>query len=157
MNAVYKERIKNLMEAVKDEPDDLEFVESRMKTFTDYVTHVSWMETRIQRLQIEGITGESWRDAVESLDHQRRSKHEVAMGAINQLNRLSVAVGLEPFYGGVVDDEHRNQVGDVIGDIVDEYFKGRFVEPLKQEDLMADDDFVQAVENIPETVPGIGK
>lgn len=40
---MYKERIANLMRAVKDEPEDLEFVESRMNTFTEYVGHVAWM------------------------------------------------------------------------------------------------------------------
>lgn len=147
---MYKEKIANLMNAVKNEPDDMEFVESRMNTFTDYVSHVAWMETRIQRLTIEGVRGEEWRDAVQRLDEQRRSKHEVAMGSINQLNRLSKAMGLEPFYDGPVDHEHRNEVGDVIGNIVNEYFEGRSVGQLKQEDLMNEDDFTQAVESIPE-------
>lgn len=146
---MYKEKIVKLMEAVKDEPDDLEFVESRMNTFTDYVSHVTWMETRIQRLNIEGVRGEEWRNTVEKLDSNRRSKHEVAMDAINQLNRLSKVVGLEPFYDGPVDHEHRNEVGTVIGNIVNEYFNGRSVGQIKQADLMADDDFTKAVNSIP--------
>lgn len=154
---MYKERIAKLMEAVKDEPDDLEFVESRMTAFTDYVSHVAWMETRIQRLSIEGIRGQEYRDQIQSLDSHRRSKHEVAMGAINQLNRLSNAVGLEPFYDGPVDDAHRSQVGDVIGNIVSEYFEGRSVGQLKQKDLMDDDDFTKAVESIPEDTLEQGK
>lgn len=147
---MYKERIANLMTAAKDEPDDLEFVESRMKAFTDYVAHVNWMETRIQRLTIEGVQGEQWRDAVETLDKQRRSKHNVAMDAINQLNRLSKFYDLEPFYDGPVDHENRTQVGDVIGDIVNEYFQGRDVRQLKTEDLMSQDeaDFTAAVGSI---------
>lgn len=151
---MYKERIADLMKAAKDEPDDLEFVESRMKAFTDYVAHVSWMETRIQRLTIEGVAGDEWRDAVSSLDAQRRSKHNVAMDAINQLNRLSGIYGLEPFYKGPVDHEHRNDVGDAIGDIVNEYFQGRSVQPLKQADLVGEDDFTKAVDSILGTEPG---
>lgn len=147
---MYKERIAKLMETVKNEPDDLEFIESRMNTFTEYVSHVTWMETRIQRLNIEGVRGEEWRDAVEKLDSSRRSKHEVAMDAINQLNRLSKAVGLEPFYDGPVDHEHRTEVGDAIGNIVSEYFEGRSVGKIKQTDLTADDDFTKAVNSIPE-------
>lgn len=154
---MYKERIANLMNAVKNEPDDLEFVESRMNAFTEYVSHVAWMETRIQRLTIEGVDGQEWRDAVQSLDYARRSKHEVAMGAINQLNRLSKAVGLEPFYDGPVDHEHRNEVGDVIGAIVNEYFEGRATGKLKQKDLMDEADFADAVNSIPETAAGLGK
>lgn len=155
---MYKERIANLMRAVKDDPDDLEFIESRMNTFTGYVSHVAWMETRIQRLNIEnvsgGISGQEWRDAVESLDSSCRSKHNVAMDAISQLNRLSKAVGLEPFYDGPVDHAHRTEVGSVIGDIVNEYFQGRSMAPLKQKDLMDADDFARAVESIP--VPDSG-
>ena len=154
---MYKERIANLMRAVKDEPEDLEFVESRMNAFTEYVSHVAWMETRIQRLTIEGVDGQEWRDAVQSLDYSRRSKHEVAMGAINQLNRLSKAVGLEPFYDGPVDHEHRNEVGDVIGAIVNEYFEGRATGKLKQKDLMDEADFADAVNSISETAAGLGK
>lgn len=148
---MYKERIAKLMNAVKHEPDDLEFVESRMNTFTEYMSHVAWMETRIQRLTIEGVQGEEWRNQVESLDKQRRSKHNVAMDAINQLNRLSKVVGLEPFYDGPVDHEHRTEIGDVIGNIVNEYFEGRTVEQLKTENLMSEDDFAQAVESIPDS------
>lgn len=154
---MYKERIANLMNAVKNEPDDLEFVESRMNAFTEYVSHVAWMETRIQRLTIEGVDGQEWRDAVQSLDYSRRSKHEVAMGAISQLNRLSKAVGLEPFYDGPVDHEHRNEVGDVIGAIVNEYFEGRTPGQLKQKDLMDAADFTDAVNSIPETGTELGK
>lgn len=154
---MYKERIANLMNAVKNEPDDLEFVESRMNAFTEYVSHVAWMETRIQRLTIEGVDGQEWRDAVQSLDYARRSKHEVAMGAINQLNRLSKSLGLEPFYDGPVDHEHRNEVGDVIGNIVNEYFEGRATGKLKQKDLMDEADFADAVNSISETAAGLGK
>ena len=143
---MYKEKIRNLMHAVKDDPDDLEFVESRMNAFTSYVSHVAWMETRIQRLTIEGVDGEAWRDAVESLDSSRRSKHNVAMDAINQLNRLSAVSGLPPFYDGPIDDEHRNEVGDVIGSIVNEYFEGRYVGQLKVSDLMDTADFTEAIE-----------
>lgn len=145
---MYKERIANLMRAAKDEPDDLDFIESRMSSFTDYMSHVQWMEVRMTRMNVEGVTGQEWRDQVENMDKSRRSKHNVAMDAINQLNRLSKAYGLEPFYDGEVDHEHRTEIGDVIGNIVDEYFKGRSVGELKQEDLMGED-FAAAVESIP--------
>lgn len=152
---MYKEKIAGLMHACKNEPDDLDFIESRMSAFTDYMTHVAWMETRMQRMNIEGITGQEWRDQVTALDQSRRSKHNVAMDAINQLNRMSKACGLQPFYDGEVDHEHRTQIGDVIGDIVYEYFQGRAVGPLKQEDLMAADDFTAAVQSIQEPAGAI--
>lgn len=154
---MYREKIGKLMEVVSKGPyaeDDLDFVESRMKAFTDYMGHVAWMETRIQRLNIEGVKGEEWRDAVTKLDDMKRSKHNVAMDAINQLNRMSVANGLGLFYEGAVDHEHRTQVGDLIGDIVYEYFQGRDGRTLKKEDLM--EGFAEAVETISSSgSPGI--
>ena len=79
------------------------------------------------------------------------------MGATNQLNRLSKSLGLEPFYDGPVDHEHRNEVGDVIGAIVNEYFEGRATGKLKQKDLMDEADFADAVNSISETAAGLGK
>lgn len=164
---MYKERIANLMQAVNNgqyAQDDLEFIETRMNAFTDYMNHVAWMETHMQRLNVEGVKGEEWRHQVEQMDKNRRSKHNVAIDAINQLNRMSKANGLELFYDGPTDEEHRTEVGDLIGNIVNEYFKGRTVGQLKQTDLMgtvdtdligdADIDepsFIKAVESIPET------
>lgn len=151
---MYKQRIANLMRAAKNEKEDLDFIESRMEAFTEYQRHVVWMETRIQRIEMEGLRGEDYRNAVEPLDHARRSKHNVAMDAINQLNRMSQMYGLEPFYDGPVDHEHRNQVGDVIGDIVNEYFQGRNIDTLKAKDLTeGEKDFTDAVASIPGDTP----
>lgn len=157
---MYKERISKLMNAVKDTEygdEDLEFIESRMNTFTDYVGHVAQMEIIMQRLRIQGVDGQEWRDKAQDLDATRRIRHDCAMDAINQLNRMCKANGVEPFYDGVVDHDHRTDVGDVIGDIVNEYFQTRDGRELKQEDLMGKkltredlmDDFTEAVENIP--------
>ena len=90
---MYRERIGKLMEACKADENDLDFIESRVNKLVDYVSYVSFMETRIQRLSIEGINGEEWREKVQALDENRRSKHEVAMAAVTQLNRLSIAEG----------------------------------------------------------------
>lgn len=132
---MYRERIGKLMEACKADENDLDFIESRVNKLVDYVSYVSFMETRIQRLSIEGINGEEWREKVQALDENRRSKHEVAMAAVTQLNRLSIAEGLESFYDGPVDHEHRNEVGDLCQAVCSEYFEGRHLQPLKMTDL----------------------
>ena len=108
---MYRESIKAMMEANKEDTEVMDFIEERVNSFVDYVSHVSFMETRIQRLTIEGVTGEEWRDKVAALDSRRRDKHEVAMNAAKQLNRLCVAAGLPLFYGGDIDHEHRNEIG----------------------------------------------
>lgn len=137
---MYRERMGNLMEVCKADADDLDFIESRVNKLVDYVQYVSFMETRIQRLSIEGITGEEWRDKVQALDENRRSKHEVAMSAVTQLNRLAKAEGLDPFYDGPVDHEHRNDVGDLCQAVCSEYFNGRHLQPLQVSDLLQTSD-----------------
>lgn len=54
---MYKESIRSIMEANREDTEMLDFVESRVNSFVDYVGHVSFMETRMQRLQIQGVRG----------------------------------------------------------------------------------------------------
>lgn len=147
---MYRERVQALMEANRDDSEMLDFVEERVNSFRDYVGYVNFMETRIQRLNVEGLTGQEWRDAVQSLDEHRRMKHEVAISAVNQLNRLSISCGLEPFYDGPVDDEHRNEIGDLCQDVMNEYFKGRHMNPLTVSDLMDGKALADAVDDLSE-------
>lgn len=150
---MYRESIQAIMEANKDDPEMLDFVESRVNSFVDYVGHVNFMETRIQRLTIEGVTGEQWRDTVSSLDERRRDKHEVAMSAATQLNRLAAASGLPPFYAEPIDHEHRNQVGDMCQAVINEYFEGRHTKPLTISDMIGEQeslDFAAAVSSLSE-------
>lgn len=153
---MYKESIRSIMEANRDDVEMLDFVESRVNSFVDYVGHVSFMETRMQRLQIQGVRGEEWRDAAARLDERRRDKHETAMSAVNQLNRLCTASGLPLFYTGPVDHEHRNEIGDLCQAVVNEYFEGRHTHPLSITEMMSDGKaFASAVENISEQKDGL--
>ena len=164
---MYKERIGNLMkEAVRREPDMsindpdslASFIEERVNKFVDYTTHVTKMELHMQLLNAKGIKGEEWRDIVENMDRNRRSKHENAMDAVNQLNRMSASYGLEPFYEGPVDDEHRYEIGDLCRDICTEYFDQRFPQPLKASEILAEEeqgrakDFASSVEQLSEEI-----
>lgn len=142
------------MKANKDDPDLLDFIESRVNSFVEYVGHVNYMETRIQRLTIQGVTGDEWRDAVSALDERRRDKHEMALSAATQLNRLATASGLPLFYDGPIDNEHRNEVGDLCQTVINEYFNGRHTKPLTISDMMSEEDtnnFVAAVSELSAT------
>lgn len=132
---MYKEKIKAIMEANRDDQEMLEFIESRVNRLIDYVQYVAFMETRTQRLSIDGTDGEAWRDAVGAMDSRRRDKHEAAMAAASQLNRLAAASGLQPFYGGTIDHAHRAEVGDMCQAVVDEYFAGRHARPLEPQEF----------------------
>lgn len=164
---MYKERIGNLMkEAVRREPDMsvndpdslASFIEERVNKFIDYATHVTKMELHMQLLNAKGIKGEEWRDIVENMDRNRRSKHENAMDAVNQLNRMSASYGLEPFYEGPVDDEHRYEIGDLCRDICMEYFDQRSPQPLKASEILAEEeqgrakDFASSIEQLSEEI-----
>lgn len=151
MIGMYRESISAIMKANKDDPDLLDFIESRVNSFVDYVGHVTYMETRIQRLTIQGVTGEAWRDAVQALDERRRDKHEVVLSAATQLNRLATASGLPLFYDGPIDNEHRNEVSDMCQNVINEYFNGRHTKPLTISDMMSEEDtnnFVAAVSEL---------
>lgn len=142
------------MKANKDDPDLLDFIESRVNSFVEYVGHVNYMETRIQRLTIQGVTGDEWRDAVSALDERRRDKHEMALSAATQLNRLATASGLPLFYDGPIDNEHRKEVGDLCQTVINEYFNGRHTKPLTISDMMSEEDtnnFVAAVSELSAT------
>lgn len=151
---MYRESISAIMKANKDDPDLLDFIESRVNSFVEYVGHVNYMETRIQRLTIQGVTGDEWRDAVSALDERRRDKHEMALSAATQLNRLATASGLPLFYDGPIDNEHRKEVGDLCQTVINEYFNGRHTKPLTISDMMSEEDtnnFVAAVSELSAT------
>ncbi len=153
---MYKERVAEILKANKDDSDMLDFVEERVNSLIEYVKHVSFMETRIQRIEIEGIRGEEYRDIVSSLDERRRDKHESAMRAATQLNRIAAASGLEPFYDGPIDDQHRYIVGDMCAAVVNEYFEDRHAKPLTLTDLMGnDEEFVSAVTELSQQADAI--
>ena len=165
---MYKERIGNLLkEAVRQEPemslndqDSLAyFIEERVNKMIDYTAYVAHMETHMQYLKAMGIEGEEWRDNVMNMDKARRSRHEVALGAVTQLNRLADSFGMEPFYEGVVDNEHRYEVGDLCRDVCVEYFDARSPHPLKANEMMAEDekaaDFASSVEQLSADANGV--
>lgn len=137
---MYKEKVAALMTMYKEDPDDLDFIESRVNMFRDYVDCINFMEVKMQRMRIEGVLGEEWRDEAQALDDRRRSKHEVAIAAVNQLNRLSVAKGLAPLYDGPTDDTHRTAVGDFCGQIMGEYFNDRYTQKLSVETLLGENE-----------------
>lgn len=147
---MYKEKIRNLMEENKDDPDVLEFIESRVNSFIDYVQYVSFAENRMVRLKAEGVRFEDWRDATASLDESRHHKHEVVIGAVRQLNRLSESCGLEVFYGGPTDDAHRYEVGSMCKQIVNEYFDDRDMAKSLAISQLAGDDFAMEVDKLSE-------
>ena len=124
-----KEKINNLLNAVKDDLDAAEFIDSSLNRFRDYVNSVVTMEYRMG-IATAVKEGEELREIIQTLDRSRHIAHESAISACSQLNRLSERVGLPPFFDGDIND--RYQVADFCKDFVDEmWFNGRYREKGK--------------------------
>lgn len=164
---MYKERIGNLMkEAVRREPElsitdqdsTAVFIEERVNKFIDYTAYVEKMEVHMQLMTARGIEGEEWRDNVQKMDESRRSKHENAISAVKQLNRLAEAYGIESFYEEPIDDEHRYEIGNLCKAVCTEYFDQRSPQPLKASEMLAEEgqgsakDFASSVEQLSEEI-----
>lgn len=117
-----REKIRALMTACKDDPDDLDFITSRVDKFREYVNHIAFMEIQMDRMRINDITGAEWRDKVQDLDKGRRICHDAAIAAVNQLNRLAEAEGVDPIYTGPDD---RTSIGEFCMAAVSDYFETR--------------------------------
>lgn len=152
---MYKERIQTLLEeAVKREPEyapedpdsTAMFIKERVDNMFEYTNYVVRMENHMKVLSVMGMSGQEYRDKVQEMDFGRRSKHECAIASVNQLNRLSENWGLEKFYDGPTDDEHRYQVGDLCGELCNEYFNGRAAQPMAVLDMMNGADLASSLD-----------
>lgn len=129
------DKIKNLINACKDDPDMLEFLGDQFDTFGDYVNAVARMEYKIPILRATKDDVADFQNAVQELDKMRRVYHNSAINACNILNRFSAKLGLEPFYEGSTDD--RYQVADFAGRFVNElYCNGIYKEERELHDAL---------------------
>lgn len=152
---MYKERIQTLLEeAVKREPEyapedpdsTAMFIKERVDNMFEYTNYVVRMENHMKVLSVMGMSGQEYRDKIQEMDFGRRSKHECAIASVNQLNRLSEKWGLEKFYDGSTDNEHRYQVGDLCGELCNEYFNGRAAHPMAVLDMMNGADLASSLD-----------
>ena len=101
----------------KDEA--LDFVGTALMRFPDYANVVIRQEVMgpIWRARCDA---EQYKENMERIDKDRRSKHNCAIDAFNMLNRTSKALGLEPFCN--VDTTDRHAVADMVGTYVNQVF-----------------------------------
>lgn len=114
-----KDKFLKLVDAYKDDKDMLEFISDATGRFPKYVEVVVNMEYRIPILR-HRLEPEAYRNAVMNLDNNRRMAHDTAIGACRQLNRMSKAAGLEPFYLG--DEDSREEVAAFACQVTNEFF-----------------------------------
>lgn len=135
----YPEKIRDIVSKMKatdykdfdgDQKDALEYLEDNLTAFPEYVGHVARMETMgpIWRVTLDP---EEWRDRWQDMDSRRRSKHEIAIGSANKLNRLCSDLDLPPFME--IDTTDRYAVADAAEKFTMEMFESG--QPKRQNQL----------------------
>lgn len=139
-----KDSFNKLVYACKEDDDMLDIIESDIKSLGEYVHTVYMMEASLTVLRSR-FEGQDLRDRIASLDQNRRLSHERAIMGVKRLNRFAEMEGLEPVFGGNVDD--RYQIADFCKAAVDELFDGRIGKSFSideyyqhSEDLYIDDE-----------------
>ncbi len=100
----------------------LDFISSALQRFPDYANIVI-REQQLVPLWQATCEPEVLKDRVMGIDRDRRMKHNCAIDAFNQLNRLSEAMGLDKFCD--IDTSDRYAVADAVGMYVSQvYDKG---------------------------------
>lgn len=109
-----------LIEAYKEDADILEFITDNMSRMENYVNAVYMQEVMIPQILVL-YDGEEQRDRLQTLDNTRRIKHDAAVAAVAQLNRLAQQSGIEPMFDG--DAEDRYQIANFCIQVVSTFFK----------------------------------
>ena len=91
----YKKLITAIAEKERDaeEVQDMyEFLDERVMRMPEYIqsvsSHVLGSESAIGMMKAGRLSVENYQDRIMSLDSERRSKHDVMLGSMNQLNRM---------------------------------------------------------------------
>ena len=119
-----KEKVNKLIaaycKAYGADVDNVDFLESRLDSFRTYVNIVASMEYRIPILRF-GLEGDELKDAIMTLDRQRKVCHDDVINTCKVLNRICDHLGLQKFYEGNVNDRH--QVAEFAGRFVGELYE----------------------------------
>lgn len=98
---------------------DLKALDELVRDCEHYVTSVTAME-RVLTIQRHRLDPESYREAMQKADRNRRMLHEALMASLEMINRLSTQV-----YGGerLFTFANRHEAAEIAIQIVDEYFE----------------------------------
>ena len=110
-----------LLKQEKD-PDVLEYIESTVKTCTDYVQRVDIMETQLITARMR-MDQEQYQEYIVNIDAQRRRCHDDAIQSMGFLNRAAMANGIEPVFVG--NQKDRYQVADFCLELTIAIFQNR--------------------------------
>ena len=98
---------------------DLKALDDLIQSCESYVTSVTAME-RVLTIQRHRLDPESYREAMQKADNNRRIFHEGVMASLEMVNRLSTQV-----YGGekLFTFADRHEAAEIALQIVSEYFE----------------------------------
>jgi hypothetical protein len=98
---------------------DLKALDELVRDCESYVVSVTTME-RVLTIQRHRLDPESYREAMQKADRNRRMLHEGVMASLEMVNRLSTQV-----YGGekLFTFADRHEAAEIAIRIVDEYFE----------------------------------
>jgi hypothetical protein len=117
-----KERINALLEAVKDDPDQLSLVKNMVDSCSHYVDTVVSMENAINVARFKISDPSEYREYVQQLDKSRRIAHNALISSVHIVDRLCKINKVELIYGG---DEDRLAIAEFAKQVVDEFFEER--------------------------------
>lgn len=117
-----KDAFMELVQAAKNDEDDLALIERNMNAIVSYVNRVFMMEYSMPIYKIK-YEGRDLQEKIMDLDKARRIAHEAAISAVSKMNRLAVIYKTSIFYDGDIED--RYAVGDFCENVVSEFFAGR--------------------------------
>lgn len=141
--AQYIDKYNQIIDIAKNDPDNLKWIEGAMKHIIDYVTFVAYMELRLPIIRT-CYEGDDLRHETQMLDSTRSSKHDVAIGSFNQINRFCENNNITPFYSGSTD---RTIIGDECLTIINDIFNNRIGKNPNHQSLETGKDNVM-IENI---------
>lgn len=127
--AKYLDKVQNLMSAMEhngfetfdgDRKEACDTVESAIMSFPDYTNTVIRQQVVMKMLPFRDLTTEEFQQTVTQLDTQRRNVHNVAIGNMNLLNRLSELNGQDKIFQ--IDTSDRHAVADAVGTFVNEVY-----------------------------------
>lgn len=90
---------------------DTENVFHHIDTLKDYAVFISTLEDKYKQLDFNTKYG-IYMGGV--LDSQRREKHDAAIYALNELNKISENAYGEKIYNGSFDDKYRDEIAQAI-------------------------------------------
>lgn len=114
---MYKEKIQNIIDAIAKNPStdiaekQFKFLIKNLNAFSDYVKKVVSLEYEMPIIRARYSDDiKEMQEKIMEADKSRRFVHEVAVMAVNSINRLSKQLGIEDFLSAEIKDNQGNSV-----------------------------------------------